>query len=183
MRSRKQTPPELNGDHVDDSADEPDSAAVDALALAEEAEAEAAEAEAVAAAARARAKALRLRREAEEAKAAETVAAPEPEDDTEQDDDADDEKKEEVADADGSEVTAVDSSERRRRGTQDVECHGASRRADTAAVVEGCRGRAVRPHHRRPARRFRLDVHGITRRRRPSNNEGPSSRLPPGSPS
>lgn len=119
MRSRKQTPPELNGDHIDDSAREPDSA-VDALALAEEAEAEAAEAEAVAAAARARAKALRLRREAEAAKAPETVAAPEPEDDTEQDDDADgekadddadDEKKEEVADADGSEVTAVDSSD------------------------------------------------------------------------
>ena len=55
MRSRKQTPPELNGDHVDDASTEADSAAVDALALAEEAEAEAAEAEAVAAAARARA--------------------------------------------------------------------------------------------------------------------------------
>jgi len=81
MRSRKQTPPELNGDHIDDSAKEPDSAAVDALALAEEAEAEAAEAEAAADAARARAKALRLRREAEEAKAAETIAAPEAESD------------------------------------------------------------------------------------------------------
>jgi Mce-associated membrane protein len=73
MRSRKQTPPQLNGDHVDDAAGE--TASVDALSLAEEAEAEAAEAEAVAAAARARARALRLRREAEEAKAAETAAA------------------------------------------------------------------------------------------------------------
>jgi Mce-associated membrane protein len=81
MRSRKQTPPELNGDHIDDSAMEQDSPAVDALALAEEAEAEAAEAEAAAAAARARAKALRLRREAEEAKAAETIASPEAESD------------------------------------------------------------------------------------------------------
>ena len=74
MRSRKQTPPELNGDHVDDTSKKTDSAAVDALALAEEAEAEAAEAEAVAAAARARAKALRLRREAETAKATEAAA-------------------------------------------------------------------------------------------------------------
>lgn len=65
MRSRKQTPPELNGDHVGDASTETDSADVDALALAEQAEAEAAEAEAVAAAARARARALRLRREAE----------------------------------------------------------------------------------------------------------------------
>ena len=56
MRSRKQTPPELNGDHVDESAVETDSPAVDALELAEEAEAEAAEAEAAAAAARARAR-------------------------------------------------------------------------------------------------------------------------------
>jgi Mce-associated membrane protein len=72
MRSRKQTPPDLNGDHVDDTAGETES--VDALA-AEEAEAEAAEAEAAAAAARARARALRLRREAAEAKAAETKAA------------------------------------------------------------------------------------------------------------
>ena len=45
MRSRKQTPPELNGDHVDAAASETES--VDALSLAEEAEAEAAEAEAV----------------------------------------------------------------------------------------------------------------------------------------
>ncbi len=74
MRSRKQTPPELNGDHVDDTSKKTDSAAVDALALAEEAEAEAAEAEAVAAAARARAKALRLRREAETATATEAAA-------------------------------------------------------------------------------------------------------------
>jgi Mce-associated membrane protein len=75
MRSRKQTPPELNGDHVDETSKETES--VDALSLAEEAEAEAAEAEAVAAAARARARALRLRREAAEAAAAETVAAAE----------------------------------------------------------------------------------------------------------
>jgi Mce-associated membrane protein len=81
MRSRKQTPPELNGDHVDEPPTASDPSTGDALALAEEAEAEAAEAEAVAAAARARARALRLRREAEEAeaKAAETIAAPEPE--------------------------------------------------------------------------------------------------------
>ena len=85
MRSRKQTPPELNGDHVDDTSTEKNVAAVEALALAEDAEAEAAEADAAAAAARARAKALRLRREA--AKAAETVAAPEPDtsDDTAED--------------------------------------------------------------------------------------------------
>lgn len=75
MRLRKQTPPELNGDHVDDTSHEAGS--VDTLALAEQAEAEAAEAEAVAAAARARARALRLRREAE---AAETVTAPEADD-------------------------------------------------------------------------------------------------------
>lgn len=104
MRSRKQTPPELNGDHVDESAVETDSPAVDALTLAEQAEAEAAEAEAVAAAARARAKALRLRREAEAAKAAETVAAPE--DDTEQDDDAEEDKAEEVAVDDSEENSA-----------------------------------------------------------------------------
>jgi len=72
MRSRKQTPPDLNGDHVDDTAGETES--VDALA-AEEAEAEAAEAEAAAAAAHARARALRLRREAAEAEAAKTKAA------------------------------------------------------------------------------------------------------------
>lgn len=87
MRSRKQTPQELNGDHAEDAASETDSAAVDVLALAEEAEAEAAEAEAAAAAARARAKALRLRREAEAAKAAETIAPPEPEANTAPDDD------------------------------------------------------------------------------------------------
>ena len=81
MRSRKQTPPELNGDHVDDASTKADSAAVDALA--EEAEAEAAEAEAVAAAARARAKALRLRREAEAAKATEAADEPVDEDDVE----------------------------------------------------------------------------------------------------
>jgi Mce-associated membrane protein len=101
MRSRKQTPPELNGDHIDDVVNEPASAAVDALALAE---AEAAEADAVAVAARARAKALRLRREAEAeaeaakaadaAEAVETVA--EPEDDTEQADDAVDAEKKNV---------------------------------------------------------------------------------------
>ncbi|GFG51164.1 hypothetical protein CQY20_02580 [Mycolicibacterium agri] len=67
MRFRKQTPPELNGDHVDDTV-ETGSADVDALTLAEQAEAEAAEAEAIAAAARARARALRLRREAEAGK-------------------------------------------------------------------------------------------------------------------
>jgi Mce-associated membrane protein len=81
MRSRKQTPPELNGDHVDDASTKADSAAVDALA--EEAEAEAAEAEAVAAAARARAKALRLRRDAEAAKATEAADEPVDEDDVE----------------------------------------------------------------------------------------------------
>jgi len=89
MRSRKQTPPELNGDHVDDASKDNDSAAPDALSLAEEAEAEAAEAEAIAAAARARARAIRLRREAEAAKAArpaETVEAPE----TAEDDDVED---------------------------------------------------------------------------------------------
>ncbi len=87
MRSRKQTPPELNGDHVDDGSAPTDAADVDALALAEEAEAEAAEAEAVAAAARARARALRLRREAEQAKAAKAakpVVTPQPQDDTEE---------------------------------------------------------------------------------------------------
>jgi Mce-associated membrane protein len=64
MRSRKQTPPELNGDHVDDPSNGANSAAADALALADEAEAEAAAAEAIAAAARARARAIRLRRQA-----------------------------------------------------------------------------------------------------------------------
>jgi Mce-associated membrane protein len=114
MRSRKQTPPELNGDHIDDSATGRDSAAVDALALAD---AEAAEAEAVAAAARARAKALRLRSEAEAAKAAkaaETVAPPEPEDETGHEDVAEKEKgREEAADADvdGSEGAVIDASD------------------------------------------------------------------------
>ena len=98
MRSRKQTPPELNGDHVDEASKDADS--VDALALAEEAEAEAAEAEAVAAAARARAKALRLRREA--GKAAEPVAAAET--DTSEDTDEDNEA---VTGSDGDE-SAVD---------------------------------------------------------------------------
>jgi Mce-associated membrane protein len=134
MRSRKQTPPELNGDHIDDPATGQDSA-VDALALAEEAEAEAAEAEAAAAAARARAKALRLRREAEAAKAAkvaETVAEP-AEVETDQDDDADnddddadndkaaqekvdDEHKDEVAVAD--DAVADDSPGAERRGVR-----------------------------------------------------------------
>jgi Mce-associated membrane protein len=127
MRSRKQTPPELNGDHIDDPATGQDSA-VDALALAEEAEAEAAEAEAAAAAARARAKALRLRREAEAAKAAkvaETVAEP-AEVETDQDDDADNEKaapekvddehKDEVAVAD--DAVADDSPGAERRGVR-----------------------------------------------------------------
>jgi Mce-associated membrane protein len=113
MRSRKQTPTELNGDHIDDPATGQDSA-VDALALAEEAEAEAAEAEAAAAAARARAKALRLRREAEAAKAAkvaETVAEP-AEVETDQDDDADNEKaaQEKVDDEHKDEVAVADDS-------------------------------------------------------------------------
>jgi Mce-associated membrane protein len=113
MRSRKQTPPELNGDHIDDPATGQDSA-VDALALAEEAEAEAAEAEAAAAAARARAKALRLRREAEAAKAAkvaETVAEP-AEVETDQDDDADNDKaaQEKVDDEHKDEVAVADDS-------------------------------------------------------------------------
>lgn len=75
MRSRKQTPSDLNGDHVDVASETADPTLVDAVTLAEEAEAEAAEAEAVAAAARARAKALRLRREAEATKAAEAAEA------------------------------------------------------------------------------------------------------------
>lgn len=75
MRSRKQTTPERNGDHLDDPSKAETTSAADALALADEAEAEAAEAEAVAAAARARARALRLRREAEAAKTAETDLA------------------------------------------------------------------------------------------------------------
>jgi len=115
MRSRKQTPPELNGDHVDDAAGETES--VDALA-AEEAEAEAAEAEAVAAAARARARALRLRREAAaaaEAKAAETVAAPEA--DTGDETDADDETGEVEGDNDSA-VQLAGEPVRRRRGVR-----------------------------------------------------------------
>ena len=116
MRSRKQTPPELNGDHVDEPPKASDPTPGDPLALAEEAEAEAAEAEAVAAAARARARALRLRREAEEAKAAETVAAPEPEtvaaplpeEDTEEAEDATQEvEKEEVVDGDQAEEASA----------------------------------------------------------------------------
>jgi Mce-associated membrane protein len=103
MRSRKQTPSELNGDHVEDAAMQADSATVDALTLAE---AEAAEADAVAAAARARAKALRLRSEAEAAKAAETVEPPEPEDDSGLDDDVE-HAKDEVAAADGDESDDV----------------------------------------------------------------------------
>ena len=120
MRSRKQTPPQLNGDHVDDAAGE--TASVDALSLAEEAEAEAAEAEAVAAAARARARALRLRREADAAKAAETAAATRdtveaPEDDAEVDEEvpdaaATDDDKDDVADA-AVELTGEPTRERR----------------------------------------------------------------------
>ena len=120
MRSRKQTPPELNGDHVDDTSTKTDSAAVDALALAEEAEAEAAEAEAVAAAARARAKALRLRREAETAKATEAAAVtatPEAEttetadesvDDEDDVEDAEKSVEENTAEAESDETQAVE---------------------------------------------------------------------------
>ena len=56
----------IDGDRVDQPAQDPDRSAdpADTLALAEEAEAEAAEAEAVAAAARARARAIRLRKQA-----------------------------------------------------------------------------------------------------------------------
>jgi Mce-associated membrane protein len=120
MRSRKQTPSQLNGDHVDDDA-AGETASVDALSLAEEAEAEAAEAEAVAAAARARARALRLRREADAAKAAETAAAETveapPEDDAEVDQDVDDivatdDDKDDVANAPG-ELTGEPTRERR----------------------------------------------------------------------
>jgi len=120
MRSRKQTPSQLNGDHVDDAAGE--TASVDALSLAEEAEAEAAEAEAVAAAARARARALRLRREADAAKAAETAAADTdtveaPEDDAGVDEEvpdvtATDDDKDDVADA-AVELTGEPTRERR----------------------------------------------------------------------
>jgi Mce-associated membrane protein len=112
MRSRKQTPPALNGDHVDEASIETHSTPVDALALAEEAEAEAAEADAVAAAARARARALRLRREAEQAKAAETVAALEPDDAPGQEDDTEYEKEDAAeADAGGPDETAADTSD------------------------------------------------------------------------
>jgi Mce-associated membrane protein len=112
MRSRKQTPPALNGDHVDEASIETHSTPVDALALAEEAEAEAAEADAVAAAARARARALRLRREAEQAKAAETVAAPEPDDAPGQEDDTEYEKEDAAeADAGGPDETTADTSD------------------------------------------------------------------------
>ncbi len=120
MRSRKQTPPELNGDHVDDTVKATDPAGVDALALAEEAEAEADEAEAVAAAARARARALRLRREAEASaaakatQAAEVTAAPEAEETVDEpvdtddegaaEDDEDAEKKTAVAETDDADV-------------------------------------------------------------------------------
>ncbi len=119
MRSRKQTPSQLNGDHVDDAAGE--TASVDALSLAEEAEAEAAEADAVAAAARARARALRLRREADAAKAAETAAADtdtvEAPDDAEVDEEVDDlaateDDKDDVADA-AVELTGEPTRERR----------------------------------------------------------------------
>ena len=120
MRSRKQTPPELNGDHVDDTSKKTDSAAVDALALAEEAEAEAAEAEAVAAAARARAKALRLRREAETATATEAAAvtatpdaettetADESVDDEDDVEDAEKSVEENTAEAESDETQAVE---------------------------------------------------------------------------
>ncbi len=64
----------IDGERVDDAAQQPDRAvdAAQARALAEEAEIEAAEAEATAAAARARARALRLRRQAEALQAAAT---------------------------------------------------------------------------------------------------------------
>ena len=116
MRSRKQTPPELNGDHVDEASEATDVTGVDALTLAEEAEAEAAEAEAAAAAARARARALRLRREAEDAKAAEAQAAvaeaeaaaeaePDTQDDAVEGDSRDEEK--DAADADEADAPAA----------------------------------------------------------------------------
>jgi Mce-associated membrane protein len=129
MRSRKQTPPELNGDHVDDASKETDSAAPDALSLAEEAEAEAAEAEAVAAAARARARAIRLRREAEAAKAAkpaETVEAPEIADD---DDDTQDSDTATVDDADTADTTeAVEDAEAAGDSAEESEAKPAKKR-------------------------------------------------------
>jgi Mce-associated membrane protein len=118
MRSRKQTPPELNGDHVDDTAAKAES--VDALA-AEEAEAEAAEAEAVAAAARARAKALRLRREAAEAaeaKAAETTAAQTEAANTVAAAEADTDDSEAPETAEEDDTALADEPARRRRGVR-----------------------------------------------------------------
>jgi Mce-associated membrane protein len=85
MRSRKRPPPAPNGDQVGESPKEVESAAADALTLAEEAEAEAAEAEAAAAAARARTRAIRLRREVEAAKAAPADEAAEADDEDDQD--------------------------------------------------------------------------------------------------
>lgn len=120
MRSRKQTSPERNGDHVDDASEVTEPA--DALAMAEEAEAEAAEAEAVAAAARARARALRLRREAEaaeSAKSAETAAETEGDGDDEAED-ADaalDEEDEESASASAA-VELTEEPKRDRRGVR-----------------------------------------------------------------
>ncbi|MGH3678603.1 MAG: hypothetical protein ACRDU5_23250 [Mycobacterium sp.] len=107
MRSRKQPPPEPNGDQVDVPPKEGDSAAADALALAEEAEAEATEAEAVAAAARARARAIRMRRETA---AAEAVSETETSDvDTAVDDsDVDDS---DVEESDESDAVFVDVAE------------------------------------------------------------------------
>jgi Mce-associated membrane protein len=113
MRSRKQTPPELNGDHVDNSSNGTDAVEDDALALAEEAEAEAVEAEATAAAARARARAIRLRREAAKStapaqttQAAETVEAPDASDDTAEDDDDKADDAEAAVDTEVAEVVA-----------------------------------------------------------------------------
>jgi Mce-associated membrane protein len=65
-------------EHVEEPPKKMDSAADDALTLADEADAEAAEAEAMAAAARARARAIRLRREAQAAES-KPEPAPEPE--------------------------------------------------------------------------------------------------------
>ncbi len=168
MRSRKQTPPELNGDHVDDAAGENES--VDALA-AEEAEAEAAEAEAKAAAARARARALRLRREAAEAKAAETKAA--------------ETKAAETVAAPGRSRrirrrrTRRQRRQPRRRRIDGRAGPGTARRADTAAVVEGRRGRCHRPRDRRPAGRLWLHVLEPPSGARPSSSAEPSSKRPP----
>ncbi len=103
MRSLKQTPSELNGDHVDDAPKKTDAAADDAVSLAE---AEAAEAEAVAAAARARAKALRMRREADAAKATESATETTIDEPVDEDDVDDEDEKDTVADE-----TAVDDAE------------------------------------------------------------------------